>query len=792
MSRFFNPNTTWWSVKRIAIGVILAIFLLPVFTSSASMATNQMGTLTRSTDSSSPDPTARWDTDFGTPGMNDVVRELLVDGSGKLVAGGAFTTAGGAGANRIAARDGAAWQSLGSGFNNAVFALAEDWNGNIFAAGNFTQSGTETIQRVAVWDGSSWSPLGSGIIGDVVRDLAFDHQGNLYAGGRFSSAGTAAAVSIARWNGGVWSDVGGGLSGYNNIVYALAVDGANLYATGSFSQAGSDPVDNIAKWNGSKWYPLGSGLNSGAYALQVVNGELYVGGTFTQAGGAPANYIARWDGSAWSAVGGGMNGHVTSLGYDGEYLYAGGLFTEAGGVSVDRIAVWDGNTWAPLGAGTNNGVTTITSTGPHELLVGGWFTTAGGGTANHISRWFENATFLPLSLKDGTNQALPPSAPIAPPSDFEAQPVSPSEIRLTWTDNSDNEDEFLIENSPDGVNFDYYGTSGGPDIEEMYDIELGMGTTHCYRIIASNTQGRSVPSNTACATTDNMSAPQPVSNLHAQVVSSDRILLTWTNNSSCDGYDVYESIDGGPFLLVGSVLEGNLPGAYVENLPPGDTYAYQVVPYNSFGPAQLTESPFSNTVDPPAATSNTLARFNNNSVYPVISLQIDGVEQFPSQPMGIPPGAYFQVELPPGSHTYRAATGFWSGGWRTEMYTYQSTFTQTSNITVQIPFNNPTIAQILTRFGTSGYYTGDYWVGTLPHSAAFRFYNNGTYTFYRDGLAQGGGTYGMTSYTGNFQLTFQVSGYQNETGTMDERSSSFYMKNGPPDWPTIQYTYDGQ
>jgi hypothetical protein len=83
-------------------------------------------------------------------------------------------------------------------------------------------------------------------------------------------------------------------------------------------------------------------------------------------------------------------------------------------------------------------------------------------------------------------------------------------------------------------------------------------------------------------------------------------------------------------------------------------------------------------------------------------------------------------------------------------------------------------------------------VGTLPHSAAFRFYNNGTYTFYRDGLAQGGGTYSMTSYTGNFQLTFQVSGYQNGTGTMDERSSSFYMKNGPPDWPTIQYTYDGQ
>ena len=239
-------------------------------------------------------------------------------------------------------------------------------------------------------------------------------------------------------------------------------------------------------------------------------------------------------------------------------------------------------------------------------------------------------------------------------------------------------------------------------------------------------------------------------------------------------------------------MNGNLPGAYVENLPPGDTYAYIVVSYNSIGSAPVHQSPVSNTVNPPDTTSNTLTRFSNNSVYPVISLEIDGVEQFPSQPMGIPPGQYYQVELPAGPHTYRASTGFWSGGRRTEMYVYQNIFTQNSNATIQIPFNDPTIAQILTRFGSSGYYTGDYWMGTLPHSAAFRFHSNGTYTFYRDGIAQGSGTYSMYSYTGNFQLTFQVSGFQNGYGYMDERSASFYMKNGPTDWPTIQYTYDGQ
>jgi hypothetical protein len=772
--------------------MILMIFFLPTLASSAKVPKDAHGTLSRRTSSAiSANQFARWDTEFGTPGMNDVVREILVDSSGSFIAAGGFTSAGGTTANRIASWDGNSWQAMGAGFNNTVFALAEDWNGNIFAAGNFTSAGGASAQRIAIWDGSSWSPLGDGIAGDAVRDLAFDNNGNLYAAGKFTSAGGYPAAAIAKWNGGVWSNVGSGVSGYLDTIYALAVDGANIYAAGSFNQAGSDPAINIAKWNGSKWYPLGDGLNSGAYALQVVNGELYVGGTFTQAGSTPTSYIARWDGSSWSDVGGGMNNHVTSLGYDGKYLYAGGLFTEAGGVSVNRIAIWDGSQWSPLGDGTDNVVTSLVATSPHEMLVGGYFTAAGSQPAYRIARWFENVTYLPLSIK-GSAAPLPPlGTNLAPPSDFDADTISPTTIRLTWTDNSDNEDEFIIENSPDGVNFTYYGTSGGPDVEEMFDVELGMGTTHCYRIIARNTQGDSDPSNTDCATTNNTQAPQPVSNLHAQVVSSDRILLTWTNNSSCEGYDVYESTDGGPFLFAGKVLEGNLPGAYVENLPPGDTYAYIVVSYNSIGFAPVHLSPVSNTVNPPDTTSNTLTRFSNNSVYPVISLQVDGVEQFPSQPMGIPPGAYYQMELAAGSHNYRASTGFWSGGSRTEMYVYQTSFNQLNNTTVQIPFNNPTIAQILTRFGSTGYYTGDYWMGTLPNSAAFRFYNNGTYTFYRNGVAQGSGNYSMVSYTGNFMLTFQVTGYQNAQGRMDERSSSFYMKNGPTDWPTIQYTYDG-
>jgi hypothetical protein len=624
---------------------------------------------------------------------------------------------------------------------------------------------------------------------DTVRTLAFDSNGNLYAGGWFTMAGGTPANNIAKWNGSTWSALG---TGMNGTVYAIVVDGANLYAAGAFTTASGITVNHVAKWNGSSWYALDDGLNSHVYSLAMVDGILYAGGAFTNSGGIAVNYIAKWDGIDWSSVSSGMDNSVAALAHDGTYLYAGGYFSTAGGVSANHIAAWNGSTWSSLGSGTDGVVESLLATSGDELLVGGYFTKAGGNASAHIARWFHNRIYVPIILRnpDGSPPVMKP--PPAPPSDLSATTESADTIRLEWTDNSNNETEFIIENSPDGVNFAYYGTSEIPNITMMWDIELAQGSTHCYRVLARNADGDSNPSNTACATTQSNGPPLPLSNLTAQVISSDRILLTWTNNSSCDGYKVYESVDGGAHNYAGVVTPGDLPGAYVEGLPAGDTYSYRVIPYNSYGDSPFADSPTSNTVDPPAVTSNTVTRFINNTVYPVISLQVDGVEQFPTQPMGIPPGAYYQMELTVGLHNYRASTGFWSGGSRTEMYIYQTSFNQQNNTIVQIPFNDPTIAQILTRFGSSGYYTGDYWTGTLPNSAAFRFFNNGTYTFYQNGVAQGSGNYSMVSYLGNFMLTFQVTGYQNAQGRMDERSSSFYMKNGPADWPTIQYTYDGQ
>src|SRR4029079_16585460 len=66
-----------------------------------------------------------------------------IDGNGKLIVGGTFTTIAGNTRNRVARYDDATgtWSAIGTGFNNNVNALAVRPDGTILAGGAFTQTG---------------------------------------------------------------------------------------------------------------------------------------------------------------------------------------------------------------------------------------------------------------------------------------------------------------------------------------------------------------------------------------------------------------------------------------------------------------------------------------------------------------------------------------------------------------------------------------------------------------------------------------------------------------------------
>jgi len=289
-------------------------------------------------------------------GMDGTVNALRVFNAG-LYVGGAFTTAGGVSASRIARWDGTTWSALGSGMNNTVNSLTV-FNNDLYVGGSFTTAGGVSADRIAKWNGTTWSALGSGMAGSapVVRALTVFNDGTgpaLYAGGFFSTAGGVAAPGIAKWNGSTWSGLGSGMGGTFPSVFALAVfddgPGPALYAGGQFATAGGVTVNRIARWDGSNWSVLGSGINNTVNALTVfadaTGRALYAGGAFTTAGGVGVNRIAGWGGATWSALGNGTSASVLAITFfdDGTdpALYAGGTFTTAGGIPSSGVAKWE-------------------------------------------------------------------------------------------------------------------------------------------------------------------------------------------------------------------------------------------------------------------------------------------------------------------------------------------------------------------------------------------------------------------------------------------------------------------
>lgn len=342
--------------------------------------------------------------------LNSIVNAIIIY-DGDLIAGGAFTQAGGTQANHIARWDGGSWHALGQGVGyetegvdiGYVKALTV-YNGNLIAAGYFNEAGGIAAQRIAQWDGSSWSPLGSGIPDDAYLHgphFMAVYGGDLIVAGRFYEAGGVDANHIARWDGAAWHAMGEGVAGtaFTDILSLQEYNGS-LIVGGSFSEAGGISAPNIASWDGSSWTAFGSGMNSIVESLLGYDGGLVAGGGFTDAGGVSANYIALWDGSSWSALGSGMSGgamgvtRVTTLAiFDGD-LVAGGAFTNAGGTGVGCIAKWDGSSWKKLGSGVSGGLYGLTSVLAmvgygDDLIAGGSFTSAGGETAGYIAQWGE-------------------------------------------------------------------------------------------------------------------------------------------------------------------------------------------------------------------------------------------------------------------------------------------------------------------------------------------------------------------------------------------------------------------
>jgi hypothetical protein len=98
----------------------------------------------------------------------------------------------------------------------------------------------------------------------------------------------------------------------------------------------------------------------------------------------------------------------------------------------------------------------------------------------------------------------PPTGKPAAPTNLTAEPVSSSQIGLTWKDNANNETGFKIERDSEVID------TVGANVTSYSDTGLQASTTYTYRVRAYNNAGNSSYSNVASATTDAGPVEDPI------------------------------------------------------------------------------------------------------------------------------------------------------------------------------------------------------------------------------------------------------------------------------------------
>ena len=175
---------------------------------------------------------------------------------------------------------------------NGAYCAVSDGT-NLYIGGAFATAGGSTAQRIAKWNGTSWAPVGSDssvtVFGEV-HAIALVGT-NFYVGGSVSFISPNIANFVARWNGANWEALGTGVDGARYIPRGnrwQPLRGWNVHDRGGIR------VNHIAKWDGATWSSLGSGANGEVDALAVSSGALYVGGNFTTAGQNQSAYFGIW------------------------------------------------------------------------------------------------------------------------------------------------------------------------------------------------------------------------------------------------------------------------------------------------------------------------------------------------------------------------------------------------------------------------------------------------------------------------------------------------------------------
>jgi uncharacterized protein (TIGR02145 family) len=212
-------------------------------------------------------------------------------------------------------------------------------------------------------------------------------------------------------------------------------------------------------------------------------------------------------------------------------------------------------------------------------------------TDNEGTSYGNEISFITLNIP------VPPA-----PTNLAADAESSTQITISWSDNSDNEEGFKIERSPNGTSDWTEIATVGAGITNFQNISLTPSTTYFYRVRAFNAAGNSGFSNTSNATTKiNVPVPAAPTDLYAGAVSGSEIYLSWTDNSDNEaGFKIERA---GASLAFREIAVVGADTSFFLNmdLTASVTYYYRVWAFNDGGNSEYSDTASATTCISPVA-----------------------------------------------------------------------------------------------------------------------------------------------------------------------------------------------
>ncbi len=242
------------------------------------------------------------------PGANGAVRCLTIQREGKILVGGDFTQLGGRSCSHFGRLnpDGSLDTTFKGGASDTVNAIALRPDGKILLSGTgLTQQPAPTPFLIRLNSDGSFDQTPLPAVNGLVFVLALQPDGAIVLGGPFDRVGGLSCSNLARLTpeGAVDATFRAGTdraySGGSVLCLAVQPDG-KIVLGGHFSAVNGRPRDRIARIGpdgtlDSDFAPNPSALYVwDVYALHLqADGKILLGGGFTQLDGQPRQYLAR-------------------------------------------------------------------------------------------------------------------------------------------------------------------------------------------------------------------------------------------------------------------------------------------------------------------------------------------------------------------------------------------------------------------------------------------------------------------------------------------------------------------